>query len=78
MQSYAMDPQGQGVTRAGKVCGIVGTSLNSLGLLAALFLVGYLLLMSKNRPFVPPPPTPAKTSGMMIVPWLTDAWEAHG
>ena len=42
MNAGTMDPEGRGLTNAGKICGIVACALMALSLLAG---VGFLLLM---------------------------------
>ncbi len=37
MQAGAMDPKGQGITQAGKICGVIGTIMLVLGILWAIF-----------------------------------------
>ncbi|MFN4258477.1 MAG: hypothetical protein ACK4RK_04215 [Gemmataceae bacterium] len=46
MAAGVMDPQGQGSTRAGYVCGIVGTILDSLMLLGCGAYVGFIVWIS--------------------------------
>jgi uncharacterized membrane protein YccF (DUF307 family) len=41
MNEGVMDPQGRGSTQGGMICGIVGTVLNSLGLLMAVAIILY-------------------------------------
>lgn len=40
MAAGRMDPSGEGLTRAGKICGIVGVAFLVLGVLIAIFLFG--------------------------------------
>jgi hypothetical protein len=66
MQKGEMDPEGQGMTQGGMICGIVGTALNALGLLLSLVMLVFLIFLLTNSgpggpfgpPPVPPPPPP--------------------
>ena len=48
MKNKEMDPQGQGQTQAGWICGIVGTILDSLALLACLGYFGFIGYMIQS------------------------------
>jgi len=39
MDAGTMDPEGRGLTQAGKICGIVSVALNVIGLLVGLLLM---------------------------------------
>jgi hypothetical protein len=45
MEAGTMDPEGQGITQAGRVCGIVGTIIDSLLMLACIAYLGFIALM---------------------------------
>jgi hypothetical protein len=67
MRSNEMDPQGQGSTQAGWVCGIIGTVFGALGLLFLLGMVGFFFFMfssaSKMTPATPPPAPVVRPAG---------------
>lgn len=46
-----MDPEGEGLTNAGRICGIVGTIFGVIGLCCggAQFLLGFMAEMAKNQ-----------------------------
>jgi hypothetical protein len=64
MQAGTMDPEGQGSTQGGMICGIIGTALNALGLLLAIIMVIFLIVILATSggpgggPFAPVPPPP--------------------
>lgn len=62
MRAGTMDPEGQGSTQGGMICGIVGTALNALGVLVSLAgLIFMLVIIFNSRPggpFAPPVPPP--------------------
>jgi hypothetical protein len=62
MREGVMDPEGRGNTQGGMVCGIIGTVLNSLGLLIMLATVIYMIVIlssvGRGGPAMPPPPPP--------------------
>jgi predicted Zn finger-like uncharacterized protein len=59
IRAGTMDPQGEGNTNAGRICGIIATVLGSLYTLgAALYIVAMLVLMVNARNVVPPTPAP--------------------
>ena len=67
IEAGAMDPEGRGLTLAGKICGIVGTMLQGFMVLIVIaelvFIFGYFVPMSmrsKPVPVTPPPPAPMK------------------
>jgi hypothetical protein len=41
MRSGTMDPEGEGMTQAGRICGIVATILNLLGLLVFFLMLAF-------------------------------------
>jgi hypothetical protein len=49
-----MDPDGEGTTQAGRICGIIGTALNGLGTLGCVALWAVILIAEHNRPINPP------------------------
>jgi hypothetical protein len=67
-----MDPEGEGMTQAGRVCGIIGTFLGLLALMAAAFflciwlgLVAALFGAAASQPSRPAPPrVPPPRRGM--------------
>jgi hypothetical protein len=80
MRQRIMDPQGQGTTQAGFICGIIGTIFSSLATLACIgyicMIVFFVSAMSqmtglksvpKTTTF-PPPNPPGKTKPGMFVP----------
>jgi len=44
IDSGRMDPEGRGLTQAGMICGIVGTCILMLGLLAVVAILAFLVL----------------------------------
>jgi predicted Zn finger-like uncharacterized protein len=84
MQAGTMDPEGQGSTQGGMICGIIGTALNALGLLLAIIMLIFLIVVLATSggpgggPFapVPPPPPPPPVKGLKkvgtVVPRLAD------
>ena len=50
MRQGVMDPQGQGTTQAGWICGIVGTVLNALAMVAWIGLVIFFVIVAANGP----------------------------
>jgi hypothetical protein len=72
MKTQLMDPRGRGTTHAGKVCGIVGTCLNSVGMLVALGIAAFYSYMMFNvrRPPPAPPPPPPPTQKV----WREEGW----
>src|SRR5262245_9082668 len=64
MKTGAMDPEGEGNTRGGYVCGIIGVVLNLLVLLACGTFIGFAIMdapRNRPRPVMPAPaPPPAK------------------
>lgn len=62
MRQGVMDPQGQGTTQAGWICGIIGTCMSGL---MSLCCVGYILFVvtmitSASTMTPPPPPAPVR------------------
>jgi hypothetical protein len=49
IKARAMDPEGQGLTQGGWVCGIIGTALNGLLLVGCLGFLGIALYSDANR-----------------------------
>jgi hypothetical protein len=79
MRANVMDPEGQGTTQAGWICGIIGTILDSLYVLGCLAYIGFLsamfgLMRTAPRPATPvapappPPPAPKKAAPAAFVP----------
>jgi hypothetical protein len=74
MRGGSMDREGDGLTQAGLICGIIGTVLGSVGLLCFLVYIGFAFTLPfrHNPPprFVPPPapapirPPPAPAPGL--------------
>jgi predicted Zn finger-like uncharacterized protein len=65
MRAGEMDPRGEGVAYGGRICGIIGTILNIVGLLIALGIGALLVFQSvmtsaavPPAPTAPPPPAP--------------------
>jgi predicted Zn finger-like uncharacterized protein len=70
MKQGIMDPEGEGTTQGGMICGIIGTILNALGVLFGLVMVVYVVFMmtaitrmpkptgAPAVPVAPPPPPP--------------------
>lgn len=50
MRQGVMDPQGQGTTQAGWICGIVGTVLNALAMIAWIAAVVFFVIVVANGP----------------------------
>jgi predicted Zn finger-like uncharacterized protein len=50
MRKGDMDPNGQGMTQAGWICGIIGTILNSLLSVLCLLYVGFIFMLVNNAP----------------------------
>jgi len=48
MAAGTMDPTGQGMTNAGKICGIIGTVLTILGAIVGIFYFVVILLMART------------------------------
>jgi predicted Zn finger-like uncharacterized protein len=60
MKQGVMDPEGEGVTQGGMICGIIGTVLNALGILFGTVMLVYIVLMMTSIARMPPPgPPPA-------------------
>jgi hypothetical protein len=59
MKSGAMDREGEGNTRGGYVCGIIGVVLNLLVLLTCGTFIGYTILEGQQRRNRPRPVMPA-------------------
>jgi hypothetical protein len=65
MRNNQMDPEGEGMTRAGWVCSIIGTLLNLLLILACGGFIGMMIWAESNnapkttRSWAPPPPVRA-------------------
>jgi hypothetical protein len=47
MRAGTMDPEGQGLTQAGRICGIVGTIIDGLLALACVAYLGFALIMTQ-------------------------------
>ena len=67
IKAGTMDPDGQGTTQAGWICGIVGTCINLVALLGCGAFAGFMAWQAdqeskriKTRPFTPPPPAMRK------------------
>jgi hypothetical protein len=65
IRAGAMDPDGEGTTQAGWICGIIGVCLSTLALLACGGMIGFIVYIEsqRNRPFQNRPnqaPPPAK------------------
>jgi hypothetical protein len=58
-----MDPEGQGMTYAGWLCGIIGTVLNLLYLLACVGFIGVAILNSST------PTTRKPAATIRVQPW---------
>ncbi len=63
IKNHEMDEEGQGMTLAGWICGIIGTVLHSLVLLTCGGLITFALLLGANTPpprapFAPSPIAP--------------------
>jgi hypothetical protein len=60
MRAGQMDPQGQGLTQGGWVCGILGTALNTLWTLGCAGFFAFVAYEANNPPTRPawPPPQP--------------------
>jgi hypothetical protein len=68
-----MDPTGRGTTQGGKVCGIVGTGLGSLGILIGLAMLAFYGFMvfgaiPNYRTKVPPPTVKSIQQPDMVEP----------
>lgn len=61
MRSNQMDPQGQGSTQAGWICGIIGTVFGALGFLFFVAAIGFFIVMAQSASKLTPPPTPPST-----------------
>jgi len=57
MRELRMDPEGNGFTQAGLICGIIGTIFSSLGVLCFLVYLGF-VFTAVNMPRNPVPPPP--------------------
>jgi hypothetical protein len=68
MRANLMDPQGQGTTEGGRVCGIIGTILCSFGLLLAIALGAFYSFILFGRPWIAPAPSPGPTPGPVPAP----------
>jgi predicted Zn finger-like uncharacterized protein len=62
MDTGSMDPEGRGLTQGGMICGIVGTILNSLGILFGLLLLGYVIFVFSVMTKMPPPTRPPRVA----------------
>lgn len=65
MKANVMDPEGQGMTQGGWICGIIGTILSSLMALVCIGMAGFFGFLAyqekqSQQKFVPPPPPPKK------------------
>jgi hypothetical protein len=49
MRAGRMDPEGEGITTAGRICGIIGTILNLVGILGFCLLMGAGGIAGRNR-----------------------------
>ncbi|HWG46712.1 MAG TPA: MJ0042-type zinc finger domain-containing protein [Gemmataceae bacterium] len=56
MKRGDMDPDGQGITQAGWICGIISTLLNGLVTLGCLGFIGIIWYQENNRPLNTRPP----------------------
>jgi hypothetical protein len=72
MRTGVMDPDGEGMTKSGRVCGIVGTILSGLYLMGCLVYLGFVVFVMYSaaslRPSGPPPAAftaPAPVPGPM-------------
>jgi predicted Zn finger-like uncharacterized protein len=81
IRNGSMDPEGEGLTQAGKICGIIGTILDSLCGLGVLLYFGFIFTwfgaMRNNPggPFVapvPPVPPPKKVPAGFVPERLRD------
>jgi hypothetical protein len=45
MDQGVMDPEGRGITQAGKICGMIGTIIDSIYLLGCLAYIGFIFVM---------------------------------
>jgi hypothetical protein len=84
MRANLMDPQGQGTTQAGFICGIIGTILDSLAALACLVYIGFIittLTSLRGRPPppapVPPPPAPPPPGKKVQAELLPQQWQDY-
>jgi hypothetical protein len=68
MRAGVMDPRGQGTAYGGRVCGIIGTILNIIGLLigvgmGVVFVFQMMMAAGAAPPTPTPPPPPAPRTG---------------
>ena len=45
MKAGTMDPEGEGLTKAGYICGIIGTCLAAIGLVVAFLVIFFVLVL---------------------------------
>ncbi|MFN4258478.1 MAG: hypothetical protein ACK4RK_04220 [Gemmataceae bacterium] len=70
------DPRGEGNTQAGWICGIVGTILNALVLLAAVAMIIFFVVVVATAASAPPPTITSTPPGFKkMLPWSpTTPW----
>ena len=73
-----MDREGEGLTQAGLICGIIGTILDSLWLLACLIYVGFMFTVVASIRRAPPPPPIAPPVPVRPAPVLPPGNKAAG
>lgn len=73
IQLREMDPEGESTTRAGWVCGIIGTVLQSLSCVGCMLYVGVMIAwgmsMAKNMPRPPAPPRKPPSKKKIEAAW---------
>jgi hypothetical protein len=68
MRQGLMDPEGQGITQGGMICGIIGTILNAFGVLFGIAMVAYVVLMMTTMARMPPPAPPPVGPPVPVAP----------
>jgi hypothetical protein len=78
MKQGTMDPEGEGVTQGGMICGIIGTILNGIGALFGIAILIYIIFMVTVAVKTVPPPTPTPTPPPVVPPPAPPKGPARG
>jgi hypothetical protein len=79
MKQGSMDPEGEGITQGGMICGIIGTIMNGVGALFGIAMLIYIIFVfSVAVKSMPTAPTPAPTPPPVAPPPAPPKGPARG